>query len=531
MLKQKYLNHFNVYYFGLVLLAVSLPVSVFTMSVSQFIIAINWIWEGDFRKKYQLLIKRKAVIIFLLIFIVHLLGLFYTSWPDGFFGPKYNALKDLRIKLPMLLLPIIIASSEGITAKQLKFLMLFFIASVFVNSIISTCVLFGLGNSQINDIRDISLFISHIRFALLINIAIFTLGYFILQKKSSATKTEKIIYALLLFWLIIFLILLQSLTGIAVLIICSTVFLTIRVWNINNFPLRLSLLVFLFAIPLSTGFYLVKTVNEFRNFDKRNIENLEKFTALGNRYSHDFKNPQVENGHWVGLYICEKEMKTEWNKISKIKYNNKDKKGQKIKYTLLRYLSSLNLRKDASGVKKLSGMDIKSIEAGNSNYIFKNKFSLYSRIYQTIWEMDLYFRGGNPSGHSMAQRIEYLRAAMGIIARNPIIGVGTGDAQIEFNKQYELMQSGLTENYRHRAHNQFVTFIITFGISGFLIILFAMFAPMFFEKRTTDFFFLMFMVIAFVSMFNEDTLETQPGVSFFTYFFCLFLFGRKNNTQ
>lgn len=528
MLNQKYLTHFNVYYFGLILLAVSLPLSVFTTSVSQFILAINWIWEGDFKRKFQTIKKRKAILVFLLIFMVHLLGLLYTSWPDGFFGPHYNALKDLRIKAPLLLLPIIIGSSEGLSAQKLKILLLFFIAAVTANSFISTGVLFGIGHIPINDIRDISLFISHIRFALLINIAIFSLGYFLVSKNNSNSRTEKILYTALLLWLSAFLILLQSLTGLGLLIICSAVFLAVWILQLNHLPVRIFIFLLLIAIPVALVSYLAITISDFRNFDKYEVEKLDKLTALGNYYVHNTKVLQVENGHWVGLYVCEKEIRDEWNKLSDYKYASTDEKGQGIKYTLIRYLTSLNLRKDAEGVKKLSAQDIKAIEAGCANYKFRKGQSLHARIYESIWEIDLYLRGGNPSSHSIAQRIEYLKAGFRIIAQNPLIGVGTGDAQLEFNKQYEQMQTKLEPQYRHRAHNQFVTFAITFGILGLIIILFAMIAPMFYEKRSRDYFFLMFIIIAFVSMLNEDTLETQPGVSFFTVFYCLFLFGRKS---
>jgi hypothetical protein len=524
---RKYLTHFNIYFLGLILLAVSLPLSVFTMSVSQFILAINWIWEGDFKRKFQAIKERKALLIFLLIFVVHLLGLIYTSWPDGFFGPRYNALKDLRLKVPMLLLPIIIVTSDGLTFKQLKILLLFFIAAVTVNSLISTGVLLGIGNVQVTDIRDISLFISHIRFALLINIAIFSLGYFVIAKKSQSSSTEKIIYGILLIWLTVFLVLLQSLTGLGLLIICSAIFLAVRILQLTRVPLRIFIFSLLIAIPLGVLTYLAVAIADFRNFDTYKIEDLDTHTAQGNTYVHNIHNLQVENGHWVGLYICQIELKEEWDKVSELKYGGPDEKGQGIKYTIMRYLTSLNMRKDAEGVKRLSEEDVKAIEEGCTNYRFKDGPSLKSRIYESIWEIDLYLRGGNPSSHSIAQRIEYLKAGFRIVAQNPLIGVGTGDAQLEFNKQYEQMKTKLSPQYRHRAHNQFLTFTITFGIVGLLIILFGMIAPMFYEKRNRDFFFLMFFVIAIVSMLNEDTLETQPGVSFFTFFYCLFLFARK----
>ncbi len=527
MYLSKYLNHFNVYNFGLILLIVSLPVSVFTMSVAQFILAINWIWEGGFRRKFHDIKIHKSLWLFLLIYIVHLLGLIHTSWPDGFSGTGYNAFTDIRVKLPLLILPVIISTSPALNPKQIKYLLMFFIASVFVATIISTAVLFGAGNHQINDIRDISLFISHIRFALLVNISVFILGHFLIATEGKISGIERFIYIILIIWLVVFLILLQSLTGIAVLIICSAIFMAIQVWKMKKQWIRLLLFIGLIGVPLLLGIYLVHNYLEFKKFDSIDKEELNSTTMRGNTYYHDLNNPQVENGHWVGLFICEKELKEEWNKLSTYEYGGLDDKGQKIKYTLIRYLTSLGYRKDAEGIKKLNTNDVSAIESGLANHKFQNKFNLHTRIYQTIWEIDLYFRDGSPNDHSVAQRIEYMKAAFSIIKRKPVFGVGTGDAQSAFNNQYDLMQSKLHEKNRHRAHNQFITFIVTFGFVGFLIILAGMLAPIIIEKKAGDFYFMMFFIVAIVSMLNEDTLETQAGISFFTFFYSLFLFGRR----
>ena len=171
----KKITHSDIYFFGLVLLAVSLPLSVFTMSISQFILAINWIWEMNFKQKFSTLINRRSLWVFLLLFLVHVAGLIHTSWPEGFYIDSYNALKDLKLKLPLLLLPIIIGTSEPLNSKKIKALLVLFSLAVTSGTFISTAVLLGLTNHNIIDIRNISIFISHIRFSLLINLAIFSL--------------------------------------------------------------------------------------------------------------------------------------------------------------------------------------------------------------------------------------------------------------------------------------------------------------------------------------------------------------------
>lgn len=501
------------------------------MSVSQFILAINWIAERKFKEKYARIKQEKSVLIFLLLYLVHVLALAYTSWPEGFIGRGYNGLDDLRIKLPLLLIPIIIGSSQRLNRRQIKTILMWFGAAVFASTLISTGVLLGFTDRVIHDVREISLFLSHIRFSLLINIVIFSIGYELLKNYRILHKIEKIVYPIVLVWLIIFLVLLQSLTGLTVLTLCSSVFIGVWAWKQKSILLKTSLLIVLIGIPILIGVYMVKLVADFRNFDKIKVTELPKHTQEGNRYEHLVSFKQVENKHWVGLYICNEELEREWNKVSSFAFTGKDEKEQLIRYTIYRYLTSLNLRKDASGIASLSNEDIRAIEKGIPNYIFNDRYSLYPRIYLTIWEVDLYSRGGNPTGQSVSQRIEYLKAGFAIIKDNKWFGVGTGDVQLAFREQYEKMSTQLSLHKRLRAHNQFVTFIIGFGFIGFAIILFALVYPIFKERKHKSFLFMLIFIIAIISMLNEDTLETQPGVTFFAFFYCLFIWAPERLEQ
>ncbi|NJK85176.1 MAG: O-antigen ligase family protein [Bacteroidales bacterium] len=136
-------------------------------------------------------------------------------------------------------------------------------------------------------------------------------------------------------------------------------------------------------------------------------------------------------------------------------------------------------------------------------------------------------KNGNPSGHSLIQRIEYVKNAAQIIKRNFWTGVGTGDVKDEFMSQYENSESQLDLKWRLRAHNQYVTFLLTFGIIGFSWIMFSFFFPVFYEKKHLDFLAIIFLLIAFLSMLNEDTLETHTGISFFAFFYSFFILGYK----
>ncbi|MDY6801283.1 MAG: O-antigen ligase family protein [Bacteroidota bacterium] len=515
-----HINHHKLYYISLLLVAASLPLSKFAVSVSMITLATNWVLEGHFAEKMKKLRDNPSILIFCGIFLVHLLWLLNTS------NFQY-ALHDLKNKLILIVFPIIVGTSPTLKKSQFKFLLLLFSLSVFISTLISTSVLLGIIDYPINDIRDISMFFSHIRLSLLINVSIFSLAYFLFSNNFNKTRFEFIAYSLTILWLVFFLFILKSLTGIIIFFILFFLLAGYYSFRIKELVLRLFVQVLMVTIFLLIATFLTHAISKFYAVEKVDFENLEQFTASGNPYQHNTKLKQIENGNYVWLYVCPQELKKEWNRISEIAYNGKDKKGQQIKTTLIRYLTSKGFRKDSVGISKLTSVDIMNIENGVANYIFTQRYALYPKVYQIIWEIDVYRKGANPTGNSITQRWEFLKTASSIIQNNFWFGTGTGDVQDAFNAQYEMDKSLLPPGKRLRTHNQYVTFFVSFGIVGFLIVIFCMFFPPIKRKGFRNYLFVVFFLIAMFSMLNEDTLENQIGVTFFSYFYALFLFGNR----
>ena len=226
------------------------------------------------------------------------------------------------------------------------------------------------------------------------------------------------------------------------------------------------------------GYVLFATLNNYKSIPLVDTSTLDKFTSKGNPYVHDTLDTQLENGNYIWMYQCKKELEEEWNTKSNIKYKGLDKKGQEIEYTLIRFLTSKGLRKDAEGLNKLTVDEIKAIENGIANVYEINNFNVISRLNRIYWEIDDYQRGGNPSGHSVVQRLEYWSAAIYIIKKNFFFGVGTGDVMINMNKAYDMVGSKLDPNYRKRPHNQFLSVFIGFGSIGLIWFLYALLYPL-----------------------------------------------------
>jgi O-antigen ligase len=175
----------------------------------------------------------------------------------------------------------------------------------------------------------------------------------------------------------------------------------------------------------------------------------------------------------------------------------------------------------------LTDADISYIEQGTANHNYINNPGLRTRILKMIKGYEVFVRTGNPSGSSLMQRIEYFHASFNIIRQNLIFGVGTGDLESAFNNEFNRMYSALEERYRYHAHNQFLGIFVALGILGFIIFIIGLFYPAIKLGGFKDYFFTIFFIIIFISMFSDDTIETQAGVTLFAFFYSLLLFGRK----
>ncbi len=524
MIKPVFLRSNHLYVFGLVLLVIGLPLSLFLTSLSQFVLAGSLFLEGNVVEKFKRYFKNKPALILTGILLLHVVGLLWTAdFSEG--------IKDIRIKLPLLSLPLIMAGSEPLSKKQFHLVLGFFIASVFAGTMVSMAVLTGIIHREITDIREIFIFhISHIRFALFICVSVFALLYFIFSSSYSLSLMLKAVYALLVLWLITFLFIMESVTGLSTLAVTGTLVLFYRAFKSKSVFLKTSLLLLALFVPVSILFVVWKYENKFSANHPVEI-NLQDTTLQGHHYTCDTLHQQYENGYPVWVYICEDELRSSWNKLSSIRYDSLDLRKQRLSYTLIRFLASKGLRRDANGVSNLSAKEIHSIENGIANVNYQDISSIESRLMQILWEWDHFRKGGDPSGHSVMQRIEFWRAAKGIIREHPFIGVGTGDMPAAYKSQYEKMKTALTPIWRLRAHNQFLAIAVAFGLIGLIFFLFALFFPLFYNQKKFDYFYVTFFVIACLSMLTEDTLETQTGATFFAFFSCLFLFGREKISE
>ncbi|MEQ8625112.1 MAG: O-antigen ligase family protein [Vicingaceae bacterium] len=128
------------------------------------------------------------------------------------------------------------------------------------------------------------------------------------------------------------------------------------------------------------------------------------------------------------------------------------------------------------------------------------------------------------SKESSRLRVLIWQEVFEILEEQPLLGVGTGDTKDELVKSYK--KNGITYAYNNRlnAHNQYLEWLLTFGIIGTLIWLISFLVPMLFASRIKNQLYLFFCLIVLMVFLAESFLEREYGVVFFAFFNSLLFF-------
>ena len=546
----KPLRYTTMYFVSLALLVASLPLSRFTMSLFQFSTLLFWLWHGvdtDFLKKYSSIsifnplvftrflgdvarnifkaliqkfiefFRNKPAIAISSLFILHIIGLIYTTNFD-------YALKDLRTKLPLLLLPLFIATGPRISTRNFYRILALFIAAVVAGSIYRLILFLNL---PVADSRELSAHISHIRYSLNAVFAVFILLFFVNEKKSANTGIT-VLFLLAAVWLVCFMTYMNYTTGMLIFIVIGVLLLPLFTRRSTGFWPKTAMFLGIGMLIILPIIYVFSVGYKYMNIQPVDFSKLDKFTPRGNSYYNDTVNFKSRKGKWIGLYICDKELRSEWAKRSRISLDGLNAKQQMTRYTLIKYLASKELRKDAVGMAQLGDTDIRNIENGIDRYDYSRLPGIRSQVEDFINSYQRYVEHHDPNSSSMIQRFEYWRTSLLMIRQNPVFGVGTGDVPNAFKDQYQKMNTNLAVQNRGHSHNQYLSVTIAFGIIGLAWFMIVMFYPGIKTRSFNNYFYVVFWLILMISMLTENTIEKQEGVTFYVLFTALMILGREN---
>jgi hypothetical protein len=504
-------------FIGYAIIAVSLSFSNFFMSFGMFWlagvlvlqIASDIIQKQPVVERWKRFTSNKSAVALSVLILLPVAGLLWTT--------NYNhAFWDIRMKLPLIVLPLLISAVNPLSQGQFRAIIGLFITGVSI-AVVFCLLTFWLGSPDIErDVRNISIFISHVRFSLLIVLAF---GLLVRYAYSSAIGIVLIVlFSIPSFY---FLYVIGSVTGISALA-ALVVWYAFHLASRQSTTLLKAVVVCVpFALFALLFLYLTNAYRDYFTLKVPAYVPMELTTSRGSAYDHHLDYPLIENGRQVYSYVAENELYEAWYDRSTLHLDSIDGRGHVLKGTLIRYLTSKDLRKDADGVAALTQSDIAAIESGIPTCTELSQQGLSRRLSRIFFEWSNYKAGGTPDGHSVMQRLEFWKTAWSIIQRNFWTGVGTGDIKTAFKEGYIERISTLSERYRLRAHNQYLTMWATYGVFGLIVFLCITFWPLLTPLRS-DVNVQMIVLLVALSFCTEDTLESQAGVMFMAFFYTVF---------
>jgi hypothetical protein len=451
--------------------AVGIVCSKALLSIGILLGLLNLLLEMEYKTLFHSL---KSNVFFGLIgglFILHLLGLIWTeNYAAGW--------DDVRMKTSLLTIPFIVVAKPNLVLAWRDRLLNILLISILLIALINTLTYFQLfGSKYYSDMRELSLFGSHIRFGILVAFGVAIAFY-------QVNKSGKWNY---IYWVV------------SIVLIAYTVFSQV-------FSGLVSILI---VLLFSAVFVLSK-----KRFRIIGIGLVLSIVFAGCALMYYLSIPPKESN----LPVNRAELEVAWKQHSKFDFQGEDKKNQPLFYTIVRYLHSKNLPANRHGMNQLEASDFREMENGTAD-VNEKKPGFLGRLNEMRYQIHV---ANNPNGSTLLQRLEFWKAGLQIIQSNFLIGVGTGDIKSAFQQEYQVVKSVLLPENRLEAHNTYLTFFITFGVGGFLYLIYVIFKFTMLQIKARNKLALIFIGLIAFSFLTEDTLETQMGISIFSYLFALF---------
>ena len=511
-------THRKVYVFFISCLAASISLGKVPMSLSLIGLTLNWVLELDFQIKWKKIKDQKYLpIIFSGLFLIELLWLPISK--DTTIG-----LNVLRIKLPLLLLPLIIGSCISFSKREWKTIITTFFIGIFVSTIWVYLVSLEIlpTKKDSGTIRDASIFMSHIRYSILLCLsAVFIL---VLAFKN---LINKLIAVIIFLWLLFLIFKLSTITAIlglsfALLFLFIALIFSSRIKHKKVYIAGIASLFFL------VGLYITATVNDFYHI-KSKERSIQTNSLGGEKYQFDLIDNTTENGFYLWENIAQKELERTWNERSKFSFNSKDKKNQPIKATLYRFLTSKGLNKDSVGLSKLTQKEIQKIENGETSSVSYNNFE--KRIRSLLYQHESRKKNSDPNNQTINQRVVFWKAGKEIFLNQLALGHGPGGAKTQYKKYYKYRNTNLNKSNQLLAHNQFITQAINLGALGTIIWIFVLFYSFLKVEKEIFLFFVPYIILMFFAFMSDDMLEVQAGATIFSFFGTLLLFYNSKSLE
>lgn len=467
------------------------------MNLVWVLLGVVWLLSGGWDRKWNRIRSSKLLHAYVGLFVLYVVGLLWSSDLSA-------GLTLVRQMLPVLIVPLVVLSSDPLEPRQQKWVRWVYVVTVLCVSCIGVVRFLTIENLPY---RDIVPYISHIRFSLNVCVVICVLF-------AEFTKPVRLWAKMLLlvgvFFLLGMLLLLQSYTGVLAMAVTA---LVTAVVSARKKVVGLAVLLWALLLGVSVWnvveYYTIVYADGAAYPDE--TVNLRPYNENDDMF--------IESGGYVHRYVCREELEAQWALRSDIALDSVTSGGYSLYTTLIRYLNAMHVTKDSVGVSRLTDQDVAAVEQGIANPVYLRQGSIKKFYSVLLFEYETHRRYGQVSGFSMLQRLELWKAGWKLFASHPVCGVGPGDLASAHQSELLSMQSVLSGTSMH-IHNQYLTWMAAFGLAGalLLVVLFARGLKGVVSRNSL--LAAAYLTIILVSFIGEDTLDTLAGRMFFVYFVC-----------
>lgn len=124
--------------------------------------------------------------------------------------------------------------------------------------------------------------------------------------------------------------------------------------------------------------------------------------------------------------------------------------------------------------------------------------------------------------NAFVTRVSVWKSAWELSVKNLPFGVGAADSKPELNKYFAETNQKFLAKYEFPTHNQFLDFLLKFGILGPLVVLLYIFAIGYLGYKLKNAVILAFFLIFFTSNLTDDFLLRFDGIAFSGFWFSIF---------
>ncbi len=139
-------------------------------------------------------------------------------------------------------------------------------------------------------------------------------------------------------------------------------------------------------------------------------------------------------------------------------------------------------------------------------YKDQNSFNEFKKISSVIYDPET----------SIGKRVYLYRTAIDIFLKNPLLGIGTGDADINLSDRLVNKLQIKYQNYN--THNQYLSYLVSLGLFGFIIFMVYLFYILKISIIRNDILFICLFVFLCLNMLSENILERESGVLVYAFF-------------